>query len=121
MLNGEITGHIMFTEALIREGEKTHQALTLGPVSVLPKYHKKGIGTRLIEEGHEKARNLGYRSVLLVGHPEYSPRFGYRPAEVFGIKTYFELPPGVFMVCELIKNGLEGVSGTVNFAPEFNL
>ncbi len=119
--NGEIIGHIMFTEAVIREGEKNHQTLTLGPVSVLPEYQKKGIGSRLIEEGHDAARCLGYRSVLLVGHPEYYPRFGYRPAEVFGIKTYLELPPGVFMASELTKNGLEGVSGTVNFAPEFNL
>ena len=119
--NGEIIGHIMFTEAVIREGDKNHQTLTLGPVSVLPEYQKKGIGSRLIEEGHDAARRLGYRSVLLVGHPEYYPRFGYRPAEVFGIKTYLELPPRVFMACELTKNGLEGVSGTVNFAPEFNL
>ena len=111
----------MFTEAVIREGDKNHQTLTLGPVSVLPEYQKKGIGSRLIEEGHDAARRLGYRSALLVGHPEYYPRFGYRPAEVFGIKTYLELPSRVFMACELIKNGLEGVSGTVNFAPEFNL
>jgi len=119
--NGEITGHIMFTEAVIREGEKNHQTLTLGPISVLPEYQQKGIGSRLMEEGHDAARRLGYRSVVLVGHPEYYPRFGYRSAEDFGIKTYLEFPPRVFMAYELTKNGLESVSGTVNFAPEFNL
>jgi predicted N-acetyltransferase YhbS len=67
------------------------------------------------------ARELGFRSALLVGYPAYYLRFGYRSAETFGIVTGLELPADVFMACELTEGGLDGVQGQVEFAPEFNL
>ncbi|MDW7685063.1 MAG: N-acetyltransferase [Bacillota bacterium] len=118
---GKIVGQIMFTRAVVRQGGKEHEMLTLAPLAVAPDYQGKGIGGRLIEAGHQVARELGFKSALLVGHPAYYPRFGYRPAETFGIVTGLELPPDVFMACELSEDGLGGVQGRVEFAPEFNL
>jgi len=118
---GEILGHILFTRAVIRDGGHEHETLTLAPVAVVPEYQGKGIGGLLIEEGHRIARKLGFKSVLLVGHPAYYPRFGYSGAETFSITTDLELPPDVFMACELVEGGLESVHGRVEFAPEFNL
>jgi predicted N-acetyltransferase YhbS len=118
---GEVVGHILFTRAVIRQGAREHETLTLAPLAVVPDYQGKGIGGRLIEVGHRVARELGFKSALLVGHPAYYPRFGYRSAETFGIVTDLELPADVFMVCELTEGGLGGVQGRVEFAPEFNL
>lgn len=120
-VEAELVGHILFTRAVIRDGERDHATLVLGPVAVAPGSQRRGIGGRLVEAGHRVARNLGFASSVLVGHPTYYPRFGYRPAESFGIVTHLELPPGVFMACELRPGGLAGVSGMVIYAPEFGL
>lgn len=118
---GEIAGHILFTRAVIRQGAREHDTLALAPLAVAPDHQGKGIGGQLIEAGHRMARELGFKSALLVGHPAYYPRFGYRPAGSFGIVTDMALPADVFMACELTAAGLDGVQGRVEFAPEFNL
>jgi predicted N-acetyltransferase YhbS len=119
ILEGEIVGHIMLTRNRIVDGEKAFGSLTLGPVSVLPSLQRKGIGGVLIRAAHDKARDMGFRSVLLVGHEHYYPRFGYFPASRFGILCPIVVPDPVFMAVELVENGLLGVSGTVEFPREF--
>ena len=118
---GEIVGHILFTRGVIQAKTQEYETLVLAPLAVVPDYQGKGIGGRLIEAGHRVAREIGFKSVLLVGHPIYYPRFGYRPAETFGIITDLDLPADVFMACELTKGGLDGVRGRLKHAPEFNL
>jgi predicted N-acetyltransferase YhbS len=118
---GDVVGHILFTRAVIRDGARDHASLVLAPLAVAPGLQRKGIGARLVDAGHRIARDLGFASSVLVGHPTYYPRFGYRPAESFGIVTHLDLPPGVFMACELRPGGLAGVRGMVIYAPEFGL
>lgn len=118
---GKIVGHILFTRTVIRQGAREYETLVLAPLAVSTDYQGNGIGGRLIEAGHRMARELGFKSVLLVGHPAYYPRFGYRSAETFGILSDLELPVDVFMACELTEGGLDGVQGRVEFASEFNL
>lgn len=119
-LNGQVVGHILFTPIIIDNGVQQFQSLVLAPVSVLPEFQKMGIGGQLILAGHQKAVELGFQSVILIGHPEYYPRFGYKPASTWGIKTHYELPSDdVFMAVELTEGGLTGVSGMVVFPPEF--
>jgi len=119
-LNGQVVGHILFTPIIIDNGEQQFPSLVLAPVSVLPAFQKQGIGTELILAGHQKAKELGFQSVILIGHPEYYPRFGYKPASTWGIKTHYELPSDdVFMAVELTKGALSNVSGMVIFPPEF--
>ncbi|HAQ21235.1 MAG TPA: GNAT family N-acetyltransferase [Prolixibacteraceae bacterium] len=119
-LNGQLVGHILFTPLQIRNEQTSFISLVLGPVSVLPEFQKKGIGGQLIMAGHQKARELGFQSVILIGHPEYYPRFGYKPASTWGIKTQIPLPSDdVFMAVELTEGALDKVSGMVIFPPEF--
>jgi len=119
-LNGQIVGHILFTPIIINNGEQQFQSLVLAPVSVLPAFQKQGIGAELSLAGHQKAKELGFQSVILIGHPEYYPRFGYKPASTWGIKTHYELPSDdVFMAVELTEGALSNVSGMVIFPPEF--
>lgn len=119
-LEGKIVGHILFTPAIIDNEQKQFLTLVLGPVSVLPEFQKRGIGGKLIKAGHKKALECGFDSVILLGHPEYYPRFGYKPASGWGIKTHYQLPSDdVFMAAELAENALKDVSGMVIFPPEF--
>ena len=121
-INGKVVGHILFTPLVIDNGQQQFQSLVLGPVSVLPDFQKQGIGGQLIIAGHQKAWKLGFQSVILIGHPEYYPRFGYRTASGWGLKVALELPSDdVFMAVELTENALSGVSGMVIFPPEFGV
>jgi predicted N-acetyltransferase YhbS len=119
MLDGKIVGHVMLTKLIIDDSEKNHVSLTLAPVSVLPEFQRKGIGGKLVLSSLEIAQQIGYSSVVVLGHPEYYPRFGFTPASLWGIKSPFEVPDEAFMAKELIDDGLDGVSGTVEYSPAF--
>jgi predicted N-acetyltransferase YhbS len=113
--DGKIIGHILFTKMKIGD----HPSLALAPVAVLPEYQNHGVGGKLIVEGHHIARELGYGSVIVVGHPAYYPRFGYKLASQWKITAPFEVPDEAFMVLELIEGGLKDVSGVIEYAKEF--
>jgi predicted N-acetyltransferase YhbS len=110
-----IVGHILFTKMKIG----SHPSLALAPVAVLPGYQKMGIGGQLIREGHRIAKNLGFTSVIVVGHASYYPRFGYLPASRWRITAPFEVPDEAFMVIELVPGALENVNGMIAYAREF--
>ena len=119
VVDDKIVGHIMFTKIVIKAEKETHTALVLAPVSVLPEIQGKGIGEKLILEGHKIAQALGFTSVILVGHPGYYPRFGYIRASNFGITLPIEVPDEAFMAYQLIDNALSKVKGVVEFPKEF--
>lgn len=112
-------GHILFSKIKIVNEGKTAESLALAPVSVLPKYQNQGVGRRLIEEGIKAAKELGYGSVIVLGHPEYYPKFGFEKASLWGIKAPFEVPDDAFMVLELSENGLKDHSGVVEYSAAF--
>lgn len=119
-IDGKIVGHILITKLKINNSVNEFESLALAPVSVLPTYQNRGIGGKLIIEAHQKATDLGYKSIVLLGHENYYPRFGYKQASEYGIELPFEVPKESCMVIELVKNGLKGVSGTVEYPKEFS-
>lgn len=119
-IDNKIVGHILLTKLKIKGDKEEFDSLALAPVSVLPQYQGNNIGGALIERAHSKARELGYKSVVLLGHQEYYPRFGYVQADKFGIEFPFEgVPKENCMVVELVKGGLTGVAGSVVYPSEF--
>jgi len=88
-------------------------------MAVLPAYQRKGIGGQLARAGLEECRRLGHEIILLVGHPDYYPRFGFVPARSKGIECEFEVPEEAWMILELREGALAGRQGTVRFQPEF--
>ncbi|MFC5196571.1 GNAT family N-acetyltransferase [Bizionia hallyeonensis] len=112
-------GHILLTKLKIKNGQNEFDSLALAPVSVLPEYQGNGIGGMLIKEAHKKAKELGYQSVILLGHEKYYPKFGYKRADQFGIELPFEVPKENCMAIELVENGLNGISGMVEYPKEF--
>ncbi|PEK18101.1 GNAT family N-acetyltransferase [Bacillus toyonensis] len=115
----EIVGHIMLSKITIEQGGTTVDSLALAPVSIAPSHQKKGIGGKLITAALEKAKELGYGSVVVLGHPEYYPKFGFERASQWNIKAPFEVPDEVFMVRELRENTLQGVEGIVQYSSAF--
>jgi predicted N-acetyltransferase YhbS len=116
---GEIVGHTLFTKILINNGKETYPSLALAPVAVLPNYQGKGIGGKLIVEGMKRASSLGFGSVIVLGHKDYYPRFGFVPASKYEISAPFEEPDEEFMALELKPGALNDVTGTVEYAKEF--
>lgn len=115
----KIVGHILLTKLKIKNEHNEFESLALAPISVLPEYQRNGIGGMLIKEAHGKAKELGFQSVVLVGYERYYPKFGYKQADLFGIKLPFEMPKENCMAIELTENGLENVSGMVKYPKEF--
>ena len=109
----------MLTKAKINNGDMSVETLALAPVSVIPEYQGKGIGSKLINVALESARRLGYKSVIVLGHDKYYPKFGFVPASKYGIKAPFDVPDEAFMVKELNDGSLIGVSGIVEYTKEF--
>ena len=117
--NEEIVGHIMFTKLLIKDGEVKYGSLALAPVSVLPEYQNKGIGSKLILQGLKISKEMGFESIIVLGHDKYYPRFGFSPASKWGIEAPFDVPNESFMALELEDGSLERVTGTVAYSKEF--
>ena len=92
----------------------------LAPMAVLPEHQNKGIGSALVRAGLEQCRNLGFAAVIVLGHPEFYPRFGFKPACRFNIDSQYGVPQEVFMVIELEPSALSGVTGRAEYHEAFN-
>ncbi|MED2975019.1 N-acetyltransferase [Fictibacillus sp. B-59209] len=116
---GKILGHILYTKVQLKNDTQSYEALALAPVSVLPSHQNLGIGKAFITAGLEKAKELNYKAVVVLGHPEYYPKFGFKKAALWGIKAPFEVPGELFMAMELQQDSLKGVQGIVEYSPAF--
>ncbi|GGJ99942.1 N-acetyltransferase [Lentibacillus kapialis] len=116
---GEIVGHILFSVVTIATKEGAAKTLALAPMSVKPQYQKQGIGSSLVKQGLRRCKDLGYSSVIVLGHADYYPRFGFIPASKKGIKPPFEVADEFFMVYETKTGALDNVEGTVNYPDAF--
>lgn len=119
VLDGEIVGYILFFPVAIENGDMFHDTISLAPMAVLPAYQRNGIGLELIMRGLAKLGKLGYESVIVLGDPEYYPKFGFQPASKWNIKAPFECPDESFMALELMKGSLDDKSGQVFYPDPF--
>jgi putative acetyltransferase len=116
----EVAGHIFFSPVSIESGDNSFAALGLAPMAVLPAYQRRGIGSQLVREGLKESHRLGYDIVVVLGHPNYYPRFGFVRASLKGLRSEYDVADGVFMVAELKPAALSGCSGLVRYHHEFS-
>lgn len=118
-LDGRIVGHIVFSPVTL-SGHAEQRIVGLAPMAVLPGHQRQGIGSALVRAGLETCSDLGFGAVVVLGHPEYYPRFGFAPAVRFGIGCRYEVPDEVFMALELRAGYLVGTHGTIDYHPAFD-
>jgi len=115
-----IIGHVLFYPIEINAHRKKCTSLALAPISVIPSFQNRKVGSRLIKEGLVKAKKLGFKSVIVVGHSEYYPRFGFKKASKYGISPPFDIPDNALFAIELKKDGLKNCNGTIEYPTEYS-
>ncbi|MBI2565463.1 MAG: N-acetyltransferase [Candidatus Schekmanbacteria bacterium] len=114
-----VVGHILFSPVTVDGAAPGSSALGLGPVAVAPDRQRQGIGKLLVTAGLAACRRAHGDIVVVLGHPEYYPRFGFRPAAAAGLRLPFPVPEPAFMVLELTPGSLARCQGVVSYAPDF--
>jgi len=116
MLNDRVVGHIIYSPAVI--GQLTGAGL--GPMAVLPELQRQGVGSKLIEAGNQQLKTAGCPFIVVVGHADYYPRFGFSPARALGVRCEWDLPDNVFLLLVLDPEKMRGVSGMATYRHEFS-
>jgi putative acetyltransferase len=119
VIDEQVVGHIFFSPVSIESENSAFTAMGLAPMAVLPEYQNQGIGSQLVREGLRECERLGEDIVVVLGHPNYYPRFGFGPASLKGLRSEYDVPDEVFMVAELTEGALVGRTGLVKYDPEF--
>jgi putative acetyltransferase len=115
---GEVIGHIMFSPVTLT-GHPDLKTMGLAPMAVSPEHQRKGVGSALVRAGIEECRKLGFSAIVVLGHPDYYPRFGFVPSARFGIRSEYEVPEKVFMAMEINSGALKDKTGTVKYHETF--
>lgn len=117
--DGEISGHILLSWLpTVMDGRQV-KALALAPMAVRPGLQKQGIGGRLIAAALDEATAAGGQAVIVLGHPDYYPRFGFSAALARNLVSPFS--GEAFMALELVPGVLAGKQGSVSYPAAFGL
>ncbi len=117
----KILGHIFFSPVSVSGEHEMVQGMGLAPMAVLPERQRQGIGSMLVQAGIDAMRQRNCPFIIVLGHPEYYPRFGFAPASSHGLSCQWEgIPDEAFMVLILDGPAMAGVSGTARYRDEFD-
>ena len=115
----KVVGHILFTPVTLDGHSVT--GMGLAPMAVLPAHQRAGIGSRLVRHGLEHLRQSGCPFVIVLGHPEYYPRFGFERASKYQLRSQWEgVPDDAFMVAALEEDALPEAGGVARYRDEFD-
>jgi putative acetyltransferase len=118
-LDGQIVGHILFSRMTVETAQGPVDAVSLAPIAVLPGHQGRQVGSQLVRRGLADLSALGERIVIVLGHKQYYPRFGFSSQQAANLSSPF--PPDAFMALELSEGALAGVHGAVRYAAAFGL
>jgi putative acetyltransferase len=118
-VDSQIVGHILFSRMTVETEQGPVGAVSLAPMAVLPGHQRRQIGSQLVRRGLTELGARGERIVIVLGHKEYYPRFGFSPEKARHLASPF--PPEAFMALELSPGALAGIHGAVLYPPAFGL
>lgn len=112
-----LVGHLLLSPLEVVVDGRPVRPLSLAPLAVAPDRQRQGIGSALVREGLRLAGERGWEAVVVLGHPDYYPRFGFSAALAERLQAPFSGP--AFMALELVPSALSGGQGRVVFPPAF--
>ena len=116
-----VVGHILFTPVAIDRDDRRVAGMGLAPMAVHPDRQRQGIGSQLVRHGLDILRQRRCPFVVVVGHPEYYPRFGFERASRHGLSSQWDgIDDAAFMVAILDPQAMTGVSGVAMYRHEFD-
>jgi putative acetyltransferase len=118
--DGQIVGHIFFSPVTVKSPAGDWRAMGLGPMAVRPAWQGQGIGSQLVRRGLQACLTAGWDVVVVLGHSEFYPRFGFKISRPLGITWANPAPEEAFMLAELQPGALGGRSGVVHYHPAFD-
>jgi putative acetyltransferase len=118
-LDGQIVGHILFSRMSIETAQGALPAVSLAPMAVRPSHQGRGVGSHLVRRGLAQLRARGERIVIVLGHKDYYPRFGFASEKARYLSSPF--PADAFMALELSDGALADVRGAVRYPAAFGL
>lgn len=116
--HGQVIGHIAFSRLTVSCANRHLNAVALAPLSVSPEYQRSGFGSRLVTHAHQTLSASGFELSVVLGHPEYYPRFGYSPIHARKIQAPYAGPS--FMAVELKPGCLEGLLWSATYSKAFS-
>jgi len=114
-----MAGHILLFRATLDRQGKQLEVLALAPMSVVPSQSHRGIGSALLEAAMAKSAELGYKAIVVIGHPDYYRRFDFHKAAQWGIRCALPVPEDSVTAKELVPGALDG-GGQLSYPPEFS-
>ena len=116
-------GHILFTSVRLENAGDGGSMAILAPLAIVPDAQKQGIGGKLIERGLQLLSEAGVHVVFVLGHPDYYPRHGFRPAGTLGFEAPYPIPDehaDAWMVQALRSDVIDSIGGKVICANALN-
>jgi putative acetyltransferase len=115
----DVVGHILFSPTTVESEDRSTQGMGLAPIVVRPDCQRQGIGSELIRAGIEELKSNRCAFIVVLGHPQYYPRFGFERASRYGIRSEWQVPDEAFMILMLDESEMRSVSGVAKYRPEF--
>lgn len=111
-----VIGDIIFAPAVVDTTSGPLQGMGLGELGVRPAFQRQGVGQALVHAGLEQLRAKDCPFVLVVGHANYYPRFGFVPGSRLGLRCQWsKVPEESFMVLVLDTAAMADAAGVVRF------
>ena len=111
----KLIGHIMYSPVTV--GDATGAGLA--PLAVLPEHQRRGIGSELVRAGNQRLEAAGCLFIVVIGHPSFYPRFGFKPAGLYDISCLWNVPDDAFMVA-MLSEPASDLKGVARYRPEFS-
>ena len=111
-----VVGHILFSRLPIKQGDRELEAAALAPVAVRAAWQRQGVGSALVRAGIAQCREAAVPAIVVLGHPDYYPRFGFSATLAKPLQAPFSGP--AFMALELVP-GVLVHGGSVRYPSAF--